>query len=406
MIHQNELNLYRVLGKIHSFVSTATDFDEAIRGASRIIVESRIADNVIVWSADRRSGGACFPYYWICPVDLTARACFMGSGIVGSVCEKNMAESCFDFLKEATPEDRELLAGTDAASVVCTPFSINDDFEGCVEFIRCGSAAPFTADEAEMCSVLTMIAEIYIKEAVPVSEHTQKEVLLSAKGIRKSFVSGGITTEVLKGVNVDVFEGELLCLQGESGCGKSTFLNIAGGLLSADSGSLTFMGREISDMSEDALTEYRRDHIGFVFQSYNLMPNLTAKQNLDLIAELVKEPMDSSEALALVGMGEKADNYPSQLSGGQQQRISIARALVKRPKMIFADEPTAALDYKTSIEVLSVFEKIKETGATILMVTHNEEITRMADRVIRFRDGRTYEIIVNHRPSKAVELKW
>lgn len=405
MIHQNELNLYRVLGKIHSFVSTASDFDEAIRGASRIIVESGIADHVVVWSADR-GNGRCFPFYWICPVDLTARSCVRGSGIVGNVCEKNMSKSCFDFRADADPIDRELLAGTDASSVVCAPFSISEDFEGCVEFIRIGSRVPFNADEAEMCSVLTLIAELYIKESVPVTDHAPKEVLLSAKNIRKSFVSGGITTEVLKGVNVDVFEGELLCLQGESGCGKSTFLNIAGGLLNADSGSLTFMGREISDMSEEALTEYRRDHIGFVFQSYNLMPNLTAKQNLDLIAELVGEPMDTREALALVGMGEKADNYPSQLSGGQQQRISIARALVKKPKMIFADEPTAALDYKTSIEILTVFEKIKKTGATILMVTHNEEITRMADRVIRFRDGRTFEIIVNHRPAKAVELKW
>ncbi|MBQ0037099.1 MAG: ABC transporter ATP-binding protein [Clostridiales bacterium] len=229
---------------------------------------------------------------------------------------------------------------------------------------------------------------------------------MSAKEIRKSFFSGGSISEVLKGVNIDIFDGELLCLQGESGCGKSTFLNIVGGLLNADSGSLTFMGNEITEMSEKELTEYRRDYIGFVFQSYNLMPNLTAKQNLDLIAELVKEPMDTDEALELVGMREKAGSYPSQLSGGQQQRISIARALVKKPKLIFADEPTAALDYKTSIEILTVFERIKETGTTILMVTHNEEITHMADRVIRFRDGRTYEVIVNHKPAKAYELKW
>lgn len=136
------------------------------------------------------------------------------------------------------------------------------------------------------------------------------------------------------------------------------------------------------------------------------MPNLTAKQNLDLIAELVSEPMDTNEALELVGMREKGGNYPSQLSGGQQQRISIARALVKKPRLIFADEPTAALDYKTSIEILTVLEKVKKTGATILMVTHNEEITRMADRVIRFRDGKTFEVVVNPCPAKANELKW
>ena len=406
-MQRNDLIIYRTLGKIHAFVSTASTFDEVIRGEVRIMVENGIADHIIVWCVDRKTGNACYPYYWICPVDLTARFHAYGDGIVGRVCENQEAARYSDFRAEASPAEKDVLAGIDAASVVCVPFRISDDFEGCMEFIRNASGAPFTDDEAEMCSIISMIAEMYIKEAVPLlSQKAKRDVLLSARDIRKSFMSGGSLLEVLKGVNVDVFDGELLCLQGESGCGKSTFLNIVGGLLNADSGSLTFMGRNVTEMSEKELTEYRRDHIGFVFQSYNLMPNLTAKQNLDLIAELVKEPMDTLEALELVGMLEKAGHYPSQLSGGQQQRISIARALVKRPKLIFADEPTAALDYKTSIEVLSVFERIKESGTTILMVTHNEEITHMADRVIRFRDGRTYEVIVNHRPAKACELKW
>ncbi|MBR4807393.1 MAG: ATP-binding cassette domain-containing protein, partial [Lachnospiraceae bacterium] len=150
----------------------------------------------------------------------------------------------------------------------------------------------------------------------------------------------------------------------------------------------------------------RRDNIGFVFQSYNLMPNLTAKQNLDLIAELVDDPMDPMEALDLVKMRDRKDNYPSQLSGGQQQRISIARALIKRPRLIMADEPTAALDYTTSIEVLQAFEKVVESGTTLIMVTHNEEITRMSHRVIRFRDGRLYEVTVNHNPVNATDLVW
>lgn len=360
-----------------------------------------------MWCVSRENESNCYPYYWICPVDLTARMYLHGDGIVGRVCEKHEAESYFDFKSEAAPEETEILAGVDASSVVCVPFSINENFEGCMEFIRNGSNTPFTSDETEMCSILSMMAEMYIIKAAPLPDlKVHGDVIMSAKEIRKSFLSGGTISEVLKGVNIDIFNGEMLCLLGESGCGKSTFLNIVGGLLNADSGSLSFMGHEITDMSEEELTEYRRDNIGFVFQSYNLMPNLTAKQNLDLIAELVKEPMDTVEALELVGMREKAGSYPSQLSGGQQQRISIARALVKKPKLIFADEPTAALDYKTSIEILTVFEKIKQTGTTILMVTHNEEITHMANRVIRFRDGKTYEVIVNHRPAKAKELKW
>ncbi|MBQ0010093.1 MAG: ABC transporter ATP-binding protein [Ruminococcus sp.] len=234
----------------------------------------------------------------------------------------------------------------------------------------------------------------------------EKKTLISCKSVCKSFKNGDIETTVLKGVSFDVFEGEFLCLLGESGCGKSTFLNIIGGLERADSGTIKFMDEEYQNASEEELTEFRRKNIGFVFQSYNLMPNLTSKQNLDLIGELVSNPMDSAEALNVVGLSEKMNSYPSQLSGGQQQRVSIARAIVKNPKVIMADEPTAALDYKTSIEVLQVFSDIVNNGTALIMVTHNEEITKMADRVIRFRDGKVYEVTINNDPKNASELVW
>ena len=154
------------------------------------------------------------------------------------------------------------------------------------------------------------------------------------------------------------------------------------------------------------LTEYRRDNIGFIFQSYNLMPNLNARQNLELVASLVSDPMDANKALEIVGLSERAGNYPSQMSGGQPQRVSIARALIKRPKIIMADEPTAALDYATSIEVLEVMERIIAQGTTMIMVTHNEEICRMADRVVRMRNGRMHEVIINRRKAHASDLVW
>ncbi len=402
----NERQIYRTLGEIHSAVVNAVSFDEAIHQALRIVTERRIADHAAVWCMDG-NGRECRPYYWIFPYDLTTVVCRAGTGIAGSACEKQKTEVLYDFQAEASDADRKALAGMNAVSAVCVPFSISDELQGCLEFVRSGESRPFSPDETEMCSIIAMITEIYIREESPLPDiQKERKVILSARNITKSFVSGGERSSVLNGVNLDVFEGEMLCLLGESGCGKSTFLNIMGGLLDADGGSLTFMEKEILKLTEDQLTEYRRRHIGFVFQSYNLMPNLTAKQNLDLIAELAEDPMDSSEALELVGMKEKAGHYPSQLSGGQQQRISIARALVKKPKFIFADEPTAALDYKTSIEVLGVFEKIREMGTTILMVTHNEEITRMADRIVRFRDGRTHEIILNRRPVHAKDLRW
>ena len=183
-------------------------------------------------------------------------------------------------------------------------------------------------------------------------------------------------------------------------------LNIIGGLINADSGSIMFNNKEIINLSEKELTAHRRDNIGYIFQSYNLMPNLTAKQNLDIIAELTKTPADSEEMLKLVGMGEKIKSYPSQLSGGQQQRVSIARALIKNPILVLADEPTAALDCETSKEVLEVFETVVSRGTTLVVVTHNENITKMANRVMRLRNGVVYETTVNSNPIKAKDLEW
>lgn len=213
-------------------------------------------------------------------------------------------------------------------------------------------------------------------------------------------------SHILKGVNLNIYEGEFVILLGESGCGKSTLLNIMGGLDKADEGQLIFKGKDLLNATEEELTAYRRDNLGFVFQSYNLMPNLNARENVDLIAEMVDNPMDSVEALNLVNLGNKLNSYPSALSGGQQQRIAIARALVKKPGIIMADEPTAALDYETSITVLEVFEEIKKLGTTLIMVTHNEEIAKMADRVIKLRNGRMYEVKRNIFPLKAKELIW
>ena len=173
------------------------------------------------------------------------------------------------------------------------------------------------------------------------------------------------------------------------------------------SGELRVEGRDMSDPTEEELTEYRREYVGFIFQAYNLMPNLSAYENIEFIAEISDDPMDSMEALELVGLREKADNLPSALSGGQMQRVSIARALVKNPKIILADEPTAALDYETSIRVLSVIDKIsRENSTTILMVTHNPEIAKMANRVVKLRDGHISSVRVNLNPLKATDLIW
>lgn len=231
--------------------------------------------------------------------------------------------------------------------------------------------------------------------------------IVSLRGVVKEFMSGEEMRRILKGIDLDVYEGELLVVLGESGCGKSTMLNIIGGMDKASEGKLLIEGKDFSDPSESELTDYRRDYIGFIFQSYNLMPNLTALENVRFIAEISKHPMDCEKALEIVGLADRANRYPSALSGGQQQRICIARAIVKNPKIILADEPTAALDFVTGQGVLKAIEKIvKEDKKTVIMVTHNVEIAKMANRVIKLKDGLISSIRTNFHPLSAQDLVW
>ncbi|MCD8365098.1 MAG: ABC transporter ATP-binding protein [Clostridiales bacterium] len=230
--------------------------------------------------------------------------------------------------------------------------------------------------------------------------------MVSLRDVRKTFGEGENQVQALRGVNLDVREGEFLVILGESGCGKSTLLNIIGGMDELTSGTFLFDGEDYSHADEKTLTMYRRHSIGFIFQAYNLMPTLTAGENLDFIGELCDNPMTAEEALESVGLAQRKGSYPAQLSGGQQQRVSIARALVKKPRIILADEPTAALDYETSVEVLSVLEDVVKSGTTLLMVTHNEEIAKMANRVIRLKSGVVSEVVVNRHPASAKELEW
>jgi len=235
----------------------------------------------------------------------------------------------------------------------------------------------------------------------------EKNILVSLKNVEKEFPSGEGVLKVLKGIDLDIFEKEFVVILGESGCGKSTLLNIIGGMDSLTGGEITVEGQNLSNITEQELTLFRRKYVGFVFQAYNLLPNLTAKENVQFIAELVHDPMDVASVIETVGLSDHANHYPGELSGGQQQRVAIARAIVKRPKLILADEPTAALDYSTSIEVLSAIENIvKKHSTTFVMVTHNAEIAKMADRVVKMRDGRIDSIIINAKPLRAGELIW
>lgn len=237
--------------------------------------------------------------------------------------------------------------------------------------------------------------------------HTVNDELLVLKEVSRTFRSGTTEVRALRDISVRVHPGELLGIIGPSGSGKTTLLNIIGGLDRPDSGQVLFRGKDIRLFNDKELTLYRRANIGFVFQFFNLVATLTALENVELAAELVKTPLDPQEVLRLVGMAERMHHFPSQLSGGEQQRVAIARAIVKNPPLLLCDEPTGALDYETAKHVLSFIERLPAAyGTTVLIVTHNQAIAAMCTRVIRLRSGEIVEERVNPAPVPASTLVW
>ncbi len=234
-----------------------------------------------------------------------------------------------------------------------------------------------------------------------------KPVVLEGRALGKVYTMGEVEVPALRGVDLALYEGELMVLLGASGSGKSTLLNILGGLDTPTSGQVFYRGQELTQADEAALTAYRRDHVGFVFQFYNLIPSLTALENVALVTEIVAEPMRPAEALALVGLEARMDHFPSQLSGGEQQRVAIARAVAKRPDLLLCDEPTGALDFSTGILVLEVLQRVnQELGTSTAVITHNAPIARLADRVVTFADGRIQSVATNTDKAQPRDLRW
>lgn len=232
-------------------------------------------------------------------------------------------------------------------------------------------------------------------------------VFLEIKNIKKHFGEGESRVEVLKGIDIEIEKGEFCVLLGPSGSGKSTLLNIIGGIDAADEGYISINGEKTADMNEKALTLYRRKHLGYIFQMYNLIPNLNIKENIEVGAYLSDNPIDVDDLLKTLGLYEHRHKLPNQLSGGQQQRTAIGRAIVKNPDILLCDEPTGALDYNTSKEILQLIEDVnKKYGNTIIMVTHNDAIKQMADRVVKLRDGMIRKNYLNETKLTAAELDW
>lgn len=230
---------------------------------------------------------------------------------------------------------------------------------------------------------------------------------IKMENVRKTYHMGEVAIHALDGIDFSINEGEFVVIVGPSGAGKTTVLNILGGMDTATEGSVTIAGTDIANYNERQLTKYRRDEIGFVFQFYNLVQNLTAKENVELASQICKDPLDAEEVLREVGLGERITNFPAQLSGGEQQRVAIARALAKNPKLLLCDEPTGALDYLTGKSILKLLQDTcRERNMTVIVITHNTALTPMADRVIKIKNGKVTKMTLNENPVSVETIEW
>ena len=382
--------------------------EDALAGSLEIIVNTLKSEAGAIWLLDPATDHLS-PLFHVGPADVSGISVENGVGVEGVVTRSGKSvmieDAAGDPRFEGTAFDDN---GLSTKTMICVPLNNLRDVIGCVQLVNKTDGSRYDEEELELCEHMASLAAITIDEkGLSVETGEKKDVLAVLKDVIKEFPSGDGVSRVLKGINLEIYKNEFVVVLGESGCGKSTMMNIVGGMDFLTEGTLLIEGKDFSHPSDADLTEFRRRYVGFIFQSYNLMPNLTALENVQFIAELVDDPMPPIEALGKVGLKDKADNYPGQLSGGQQQRVSIARAIVKRPKLILADEPTAALDYTTSIDVLKVVEDIvRNDGSTVMMVTHNPEIAKMADRGVKVRNGKIASIKRNIHPLHAEELVW
>lgn len=402
------INYTQVVWEITRLLQDAESLEEALRTSLGEVVKAVGAEAGTIWFYNSKGDKRIYPSFTIGGADLTGMSLAEGECIAGQVVKEGKTTVVKDCQSDARWAGRfDESTGFVTKSMVCVPLINKYEVIGCIQIINKKDGSLYNDADVDLCENLAMLTAIAIDDkGLNLGFAEEKKSIISLRGVTKVFGQGDTRIQILKGVNLDVREGEFLVILGESGCGKSTMLNIIGGMDKLTGGSFLFDGVDYSNADEKTLTMYRRHSVGFIFQAYNLMPTLTAKENLEFIGELCEDPMDAEDALERVGLLGRKDNYPSQMSGGQQQRVSIARALMKKPRLILADEPTAALDYETSIEVLTVLEDVIKAGTTMLMVTHNEEIAKMANRVIRMKGGVVAEVIVNRHPAAAKELVW
>lgn len=400
-----DANFVKIIWQVMEELNEAANPADALAPVMETIKNVLRCSGGVVWLSDD-TGDRIIAVAFSGSDDYTGISIGKDEGIVGKTVSSAQTQIITGYAHTRVNLAGEDFSPVNVDTVMCVPITTLKHTIGCMMLFK--EEGTFDDSEKKLCENVCAVLALDIEDkGFVLRPFEDRKPILTLRGVTKEFANGTEMIRILKGVDLDVYEGELLVVLGESGCGKSTMLNIIGGMDKMTEGVLTVDGKDMSNPSETDLTEYRRKYIGFIFQAYNLMPNLSAIENIEFIAEITDTSMDPMEALRLVGLEAKANNFPSSLSGGQMQRVSIARAIVKNPRIILADEPTAALDYETSIKVLEVIEKVvKERKTTVIMVTHNPEIAKMANRVIKVRNGKISSIRINLSPVKAASLEW
>ena len=382
--------------------------ESSISDAMEALIRELHAESGALWLKNRDSR-RIYSIVSIGDANITGFSIEYGQGLIGKACDSLEPSVMYDLSgDDRFPAGKDEITGIEVKNLLLMPMQLRKEVIGCVEIFNRPENEKYSQDDISLIHSFAGLASLLMDErGYSYAPDVNKKPIMSLRGITKDYPSGLEVAHILKGIDLDIYENELLVILGESGCGKSTLLNIIGGMDSPTDGRISVDGKDFSHPSEKELVDFRRDSIGFIFQAYNLMPNLTALENVQFIAELCKNSGSSKEAIDMVGLSDRANNYPSMMSGGQQQRVSIARAIVKRPRIILADEPTAALDFSTGQEVLELIEKlISEKITTVVMVTHNVEIAKMANRVVRVRNGKISSIRINSWPMHASDLIW